>query len=1059
MYQESSPLGRLKFALDEQPLTVAPHMTVLDVVTQMAAGDRYSSVSPSSAPYALVVEKSQLLGWFTAEDLLSLVAGQQPLDRLQIGEVVIPPPLTLPIAEVSEIASVLAVFQRYPIAYLTLTDERGNFLGIIRRDRLDHWFCPKPQPAAINPQDSPLAPALSDVFTERTAALLQTSDEFIAEIVQRHHAEAQLFRTTAELQAIVQAFPDLYFQVEADGTIIDYHIGQTDDLYVPPETFLYRRIEEVLPPEVSQQFTVAIAQVLQNQALTAVEYSLVMQGQIKYFEARVIAFLQTRVLVIVRDISDRKRAEAALRRSEATQRVLLDTIPDLMIRMTHEGNYLDFLPAKDFRMVMPTLEMVGQNIYDIMPLEIAQQRMRYIQQALQTGETQVYEYELIIDGQMQMEEARITTSGENEVLVIVRDITARKQAEKALQAQQEFLRHVIDTVPNLIFVKDGQGRFTLVNQALARMYGSTIENLIGKTDADFNPNLIEVEQFLQEDQRVIALKQEKLIPEETVTDSNGNTYWFQTIKKPLFTSDAQAYHVLGIATDITRRKQAEADLQALNEALELKVHERTQALQRANDQLRIEIAERQQSDAALRLFDRAIKASSNGIVITDAQLPSMPITYVNPAFERITGYSAAEALGRNCQFLQGIDTDPNAIAQIRTALRERHDCTVVLRNYRKDGCAFWNELSIAPIYDYKGELTHFVGVQTDISERRKIEEALQQQLAAIEAATDGISISNSKHKFVYLNNAHVKLFGYQNADELIGQTWHKLYSEAESKRLEQAIYPALKQNQSWHGEAIAQRQDGSCFPQEFSLTFLANGDLVCVGRDITERKQAEDQIRASLKEKEVLIKEIHHRVKNNLQVISSLLRLQAGYIQNAQALEIFQESQNRVKAMALLHEKLYQSKDLANINFTEYVEGLINNLFRSYGARSRGITVNLQIEAIAVNLDAVIPCGLIINELVSNSLKYAFPENRSGIITVEVCSCPNGIYELTVSDDGIGIVPGIDIQNTQSLGLQLVHLLTEQLEGSIRLERSCGTSFKITLDTLNFIGKESLNDH
>lgn len=1059
MYQESSPLGRLKLALDTSPLTVAPHTPVLDVVAQMATGDRNSSLSPSAAAYALVVANSQLLGWFTAEDLLSLVASQQPLDRLPIGEVVIPPPLTLPIAEVPEITSVLAVFQRYPIAYLTITDEDGKFLGIIRRDRIDHWLCLQPQSATTTPHSLPMVPVLSDVCTERTVALLQTSDELIAEIVQRHHAEAQLFRTTAELQAIVQAFPDLYFQVEADGTIIDYHIGQTDDLYVPPETFLYRRIEEVLPPEVSQQFTVAIAQALQTQALAAVEYSLAMQGQIKHFEARIISFLKARVLVIVRDISDRKRAEAALRKSEATQRALINTIPDLMIRMTHEGEYLDFLPAKDFRMVMPSLEMVGKNIYDIMPLEIAQQRMRYIQQALQTGETQVYEYELLIDGLIQVEEARITMSGENEVLVIVRDISDRKQAEKALQAQQEFLRHVIDTVPNLIFVKDQQGRFTLANEALARMYGTTTENLVGKTDGDFNPNLPEVEQFLQEDQRVIALKQEKLIPEETVTDANGHTYWFQTIKKPLFSSDGQARHILGIATDITRRKQAEADLQALNEALELKVIERTQALQQANDQLRIEIAERQHSEAALRLFDRAIKASSNGIVITDAQHPSMPITYVNPAFERITGYTAEEALGRNCQFLQGIDTDPNAIAQIRIALKERHDCTVVLRNYRKDGCAFWNELSIAPIYNCEGELTHFVGVQTDISERRKIEEALQQQLAAIEAATDGISISNSEHKFVYLNNAHVKLFGYQNADELIGQTWHKLYSEAEAKRLEQSTYPALQQNQSWHGEAIAQRQDGSCFPQEFSLTFLANGDLVCVGRDITERKQAEDQIRASLKEKEVLIKEIHHRVKNNLQVISSLLRLQAGYIQNTQALEIFQESQNRIKAMALLHEKLYQSKDLTNINFTEYIEGVINNLFRSYGARSRGITAHLKIEAIAVNLDAVIPCGLIINELVSNSLKYAFPQGRSGIITIEVFSHSIGTYELTVSDNGIGISPNIDPQNTQSLGLQLVHLLTEQLEGVIQLDRSQGTSFKITLNTLGLIGKESLNDN
>lgn len=211
----------------------------------------------------------------------------------------------------------------------------------------------------------------------------------------------------------------------------------------------------------------------------------------------------------------------------------------------------------------------------------------------------------------------------------------------------------------------------------------------------------------------------------------------------------------------------------------------------------------------------------------------------------------------------------------------------------------------------------------------------------------------------------------------------------------------------------------------------------------TERKKAQEQILESLREKEVLLKEIHHRVKNNLQVIVSLLNLQSGYIKDRQALDMFKECQNRVKSMAIIHEVLYQSKDLARVNFREYVRSLAANLFRAFGVNKANVGLDLRVESVALEIDTAIPCGLIINELVSNALKYAFPDGRHGTVTVDIHADPDGQLILAVADDGVGLPPAIDFRNTQSLGLQLVNMLTDQLAGRIELDNSRGTQFAI----------------
>ncbi len=226
--------------------------------------------------------------------------------------------------------------------------------------------------------------------------------------------------------------------------------------------------------------------------------------------------------------------------------------------------------------------------------------------------------------------------------------------------------------------------------------------------------------------------------------------------------------------------------------------------------------------------------------------------------------------------------------------------------------------------------------------------------------------------------------------------------------------------------------------------------------ELQERRRTEEQLKLSLKEKEVLLKEIHHRVKNNLQVISSVLRLQSDYIKDEQVLALFKDSQNRIRSMALIHEKLHQSSNLLKINFDDYVRDLADNLMRSYAASSQTATLRTAATGVWLNIDTAIPCGLIINELVSNALKHAFPSpSSSNEILVEIIPMSDDRFTLTVQDNGIGFPSDLDFRDTESLGLELVCIFTEQLEGTIERDQTqaTGTTFTITFSEVESIGK------
>lgn len=331
----------------------------------------------------------------------------------------------------------------------------------------------------------------------------------------------------------------------------------------------------------------------------------------------------------------------------------------------------------------------------------------------------------------------------------------------------------------------------------------------------------------------------------------------------------------------------------------------------------------------------------------------------------------------------------------------------------------------------------------------------------LDIADDAIISIDGEQRIVVFNQGAEKIFGY-SASEVFHQPIDILLPAGFSKTHRQHVREFSESSiaarrMGERGEISGRRKDGSEFPAEASISKLdVEGSRVytVILRDVTQRRAADEKIRASLREKEVLLQEIHHRVKNNLQVVSSLLSLQSRGIVDEDTRQKFKESQNRVQSMALIHEQLYQSANLSEINYPQYIRQLAAHLFRSYRVSSSRIELQSQIEDVRLSVDVAVPVGLIINELVSNSLKYGFPNGRGGWIRIALRKEPYGRMTLSVADNGIGLPEEVGFGSTQTLGLRLVGTLVRQIDGSVQVDRAEGTAIHITFSVASRVEAE-----
>ena len=492
-----------------------------------------------------------------------------------------------------------------------------------------------------------------------------------------------------------------------------------------------------------------------------------------------------------------------------------------------------------------------------------------------------------------------------------------------------------------------------------------------------------------------------------------------------------------------RKKVIPSDKQLIKEKLKVQIAEETNRL------LQKEIKRRKLVEKKLiknQKYTNSIINSSLDIICASDN--NGKIIEYNFAAKQAFGYEEEEILQKEVLLIYALKEE---YIKVSNELKKKGIFIGEILNKRKNGEIFTSFLSASVLQNEKGEAIGTMGVSRDITELKEAEKQLidseERYSDLFDNSSDLIQSIDNKGKIEYVNKAWKDTMGYTYKEILNKEIFQFIHPES-IEHCKGVFEELFKNNNNEKSSKISfalQTKKKKKILLEGDISIKYKGEIFStrvILKNITEKKIAENDLIESLKEKEVLLKEVHHRVKNNLQVISSILNLQSSYVKDEKTLNILRESQNRIKSMSFIHESLYQTNDFSKINFSEYIAGLSKNLVHSYGIYDGLIELNLKTDEVTLNLDLSIPCGLIINELLSNSLKYAFPNARKGEINIELFIKGENVY-LIIKDNGVGLPKEVNLNDTETLGLELVSSLVKQINGKIELNREKGISFTI----------------
>jgi PAS domain S-box-containing protein len=444
-------------------------------------------------------------------------------------------------------------------------------------------------------------------------------------------------------------------------------------------------------------------------------------------------------------------------------------------------------------------------------------------------------------------------------------------------------------------------------------------------------------------------------------------------------------------------------------------------------------------------FRRVVESAPNAMVMIG---PTGMIEMVNAQAERLFGYTREEMLGRPVEMLIPERFRSNHPGLRNAFFRDPRSRPMGagrdLYGLRKDGSEVPVEIGLNPIETEDGVMV--LSAIVDISERKQKEERIRR---IVEAAPNAMVMIGPSGTIEMVNAQAERLFGYAR-EEMLGGPVEMLVPErfrSNHPGLRNAFFRDPRSRPMGAGrDLFGLRKDGSEVPVEIGLNPIETEDGVMVLSaivDISDRKQKEARIQAALKEKDVLLAEIHHRVKNNLQLVSSLLDLQSARINDPSAVATLRDSRNRVQSMAMIHQLLYESKDFVKIDYGDFLRSLVPNLVWSYSVHPGRVECRIEASGVHLPLNVAIPCGLVVNELISNALKHAFPGDSHGEITISLVEEPDHHVVLSVEDNGIGIPDAFDVGSAKTLGLQLVSLLADQLGAELAIDRTKPTRFTL----------------
>ena len=578
---------------------------------------------------------------------------------------------------------------------------------------------------------------------------------------------------------------------------------------------------------------------------------------------------------------------------------------------------------------------------------------------------------------------------------------------------EEVLHSIIENLPASIFWKDRESRYLGCNTAFARDAGFAAESeVVGRTDFEMGWRE-QAEAYRGHDNAVMTSGIPELGFEEPQTTPEGGTRWLSTSKVPLRDKENQIIGILGIYEDVTAKKRDEEALRA--------------------------------SEVRYRTI---LEAAMDGFCLLDRE---GGLLEVNDAYCRMSGYSAAELLTMRISDLSTRETVESASTHIG-AIMQRGVDRFESEHRRKDGSVFAVEASVQYLPLEGGRLIVFL---RDIDERIRAAAALQQShdmITKLAAQVPGVIYQyrmdpDGRSCFPYASPGVSDIYEVtpEQVREDATPALERVHKE-DLERVHAAIQESFRSLEPFHCEfrVVLPRRGLRWCLSDAAPERTQNGGALWHGiiSDITDRKQAEEALNLSLHEKESLLREVHHRVKNNLQVITSLLRLETSRSSIPDTKRVLKDMQGRILSMALLHETLYRSGRFGQVDLANYLQTLSQQVFRASSA-SGFLRLELDLSPVQVPIEQAIPCGLIANELLTNSLKHGFAETVSGEVRVELGQDAQGEIRFRVSDTGVGLPGDFETKRGKSLGLQLVSDLTRQLGGRLEIGPGPGAGFTV----------------